>query len=101
MKIPKILGLVAVLSMVGVLAAGCAAKTTTPTTTTTEVTASKGNVTVSITSTGTMDYADYENLSFGADGTVGAVNVKVGDIVKKGQVLATFDTDAWNTQLKT
>jgi HlyD family secretion protein len=46
-----------------------------------------------------MDYSDYENLSFATDGTVGAVNVKVGDLVTKGQVLATLDSDAWNTYL--
>jgi HlyD family secretion protein len=99
MKIPKILSLVVVLSMIGVVAAGCSKETVTTTTTTSEVTVGKGNVTVSITSTGSMDYSDYENLSFGADGTVGVVNVKVGDLVTKGQVLATLDSDAWNTYL--
>ena len=99
MKIPKLLSLVLVLSLVGVVAAGCSKKTVTTTTTTTEVTVGKGNITVSITSTGSMDYSDYENLSFATDGTVGTVNVKVGDLVTKGQVLATLDTDAWNTYL--
>jgi multidrug efflux pump subunit AcrA (membrane-fusion protein) len=99
MKIPKILSLVLVLSLIGVIMAGCSKKTVTTTTTTSEVTVGKGNVTVSITATGSMDYSDYENLSFGADGTVGVVNVKVGDLVTKGQVLATLDSDAWNTYL--
>jgi multidrug efflux pump subunit AcrA (membrane-fusion protein) len=100
MKIPKFLGAIVALSLVGVLAAGCAKKTTTPITTTTDVTVGTGNITVSITSTGSMDYSDYENLSFAADGTVGAVNVKTGDIVKKDQVLATLDPDAWNTSIQ-
>ena len=99
MKIPKVLSLILALSLIGVVAAGCSKKTATTTTTTQEVTVGKGNVTVSITSTGSMDYSDYENLAFGADGTVGAVNVKVGDLVTKGQVLATLDSDAWNTYL--
>jgi HlyD family secretion protein len=99
MKIPKILSLVLVLSLVGIVATGCSKKVATTTTTTTEVTVGRGNVTVSITSTGSMDYSDYENLSFATDGTVGAVNVKVGDLVTKGQVLATLDSDAWNTYL--
>ena len=100
MKIPKILGLIMALTLVGVLAAGCAKKTTTPVTTTSEVTVGKGTVTVSITSTGSMDYADYENLSFAADGNVGTVNVKVGDLVKKGQVLAALDPTAWNNYIQ-
>ena len=99
MKIPKILSLILALSLIGVVAAGCSKKAATTTTTTTEVTVGTGNVTVSITSTGSMDYSDYENLSFATDGTVGAVNVKVGDLVTKGQVLATLDSDAWNTYL--
>ena len=99
MKIPKVLSLILALSLIGVVAAGCAKKAVTTTTTTSEVTVGRGNVTVSITSTGSMDYSDYENLSFATDGTVGIVNVKVGDLVTKGQVLATLDTDAWNTYL--
>lgn len=100
MKKRKVIILVTVIGLVGVLAAGCSKKSATTTTTYQEVTVGNGNVTVSITSTGSLDYADYENLSFGADGTVGAVNVAVGDLVKKGQVLATLDPDAWNQQLE-
>jgi HlyD family secretion protein len=99
MKIQKMLSLILVLSLVGIVATGCSKKVATTTTTTTEVTVGTGNITVSITSTGSMDYSDYENLSFATDGTVGAVNVKVGDLVTKGQVLATLDSDAWNTYL--
>ena len=99
MKIPKILSLVLVLSLIGVIMAGCSKKTVTTTTTTSEVTVGKGNVTVSITATGSMDYSDYENLFFATDGTVGIVNVKVGDLVTKGQVLASLDSDVWNTYL--
>ena len=99
MKILKILSLVLVLSLMGIMAAGCSKKAVTTTTTTSELTVGTGTVTVSITSTGSIDYSDYENLSFGADGTVGAVNVKVGDLITKGQVLATLDSDDWNTYL--
>jgi len=99
MKIPKLLSLILVLSLVGVAVAGCSAKTVAPTTTTQEVTVGKGTVTVSITSTGSIDYANYQNLSFAADGNVGAVNVKVGDLVTKGQVLATLDPTSWNDSL--
>ena len=101
MKIPKVLSLILALSLIGVVAAGCSKKAVTTTTTTSEVTVGTGNITVSITSTGSMDYSDYENLAFAADGTVGAVNVKVGDLVTKGQVLAAFDSDFWSQNLDT
>jgi len=91
--------LAAALIAVAGLAAGCSKKSSTGTTTYQEVTVKDGTVTVSLTATGTLDYSDYENLSFATDGTVGAVNVKVGDLVKKGQVLASLDQDAWNEQL--
>jgi multidrug resistance efflux pump len=101
MKIPKVLSLILTLSLIGVAAAGCSKKAVTTTTTTSEVTVGTGNVTVSITSTGSMDYSDYENLSFAADGTIGALNVKVGDLVTKGQVLAVIDSDFWSQNLDT
>ena len=101
MKIPKVLSLILTLSLIGVAAAGCSKKAVTTTTTTSEVTVGTGNVTVSITSTGSMDYSDYENLSFAADGTIGTLNVKVGDLVTKGQVLAVIDSDFWSQNLDT
>lgn len=97
----KIISVTLGLALVVTLTASCSKKSSATTTTYQEVTINPGTVTVSITSTGTLDYSDYENLSFGVDGTVGAVNVKVGDLVKKGQVLATLDADAWNQQLDT
>jgi multidrug resistance efflux pump len=101
MKITKVLSLILALSLIGVVAAGCSKKTVTTTTTTSEVTVGTGNITVSITSTGSMDYSDYENLSFAADGTIGTLNVKVGDLVTKGQVLAVIDSDFWSQNLDT
>ena len=58
------------------------------------MTVGTGTVTVSATYTGSVDYANYQNLSFAADGNVGTVNVKVGDLVKKGQVLASSGPDS-------
>jgi multidrug resistance efflux pump len=101
MKIPKVLSLILTLSLIGVAAAGCSKKAVTTTTTTSEVTVGTGNITVSITSTGSMDYSDYENLSFAVDGTIGTLNVKVGDLVTKGQVLAVIDSDFWSQNLDT
>jgi multidrug efflux pump subunit AcrA (membrane-fusion protein) len=50
-----------------------------------------GPMTASISATGTLAARQAANLSFGVSGDVAQVNVKVGDQVKKGQVLATLD----------
>ena len=85
MKIPKVLSLILALSLIGVVAAGCSKKAATTTTTTQEVTVGKGTITVEATYTGSIDYANYQNLSFAVDGNVGTVNCKVGDLVKQGR----------------
>ena len=54
----------------------------------------QGPLTRTVTATGTIDAADTENLSFTSSGTVTAVDVKAGDVVKKGAVLATIDSAA-------
>ena len=82
--------LIAAIAVVA-LASGCKAKTTTPTTTTQEVQVKNGNVTVSVTATGNLAYSDQENLSFSAGGTITKINENVGDIVKKGDILASLD----------
>jgi len=51
----------------------------------------RGNLTVEVTSTGNLVYADEEELSFGVGGTVGEVLVEEDDIVEEGQVLARLD----------
>src|SRR5262245_44858027 len=64
------------------------------TTTTTKelVTATRGPLTESISAEGTVAAAQTDDLSFGASGTVTAVNVAAGDKVTTGQVLATIDS---------
>lgn len=47
-----------------------------------------GNITVSTSGTGTLVPGAQANLAFTASGTVSEVDVKVGDVVKEGQVLA-------------
>jgi len=44
--------------------------------------------------------AEYENVKIGADGVVGNVNVKVGDKVKKGQVLITMNSEGVQKQVE-
>ena len=65
---------------------------TTATTRTELYTVSTGDITKSISATGTLTPAEQDEVNFGASGTVTAVRVAEGDTVKKGQLLATVDT---------
>ena len=57
--------------------------------------ATMGNLVLFASGTGTIQPASESNLSFTASGQVSAVNVKIGDHVEAGQVLAQLDdTDA-------
>ncbi len=84
MKIPKILTLILVLSLVGGLVAGCTKKAATTTTKTLTATVRKGSLTESITGTGNLAYSNVEKLAFEMAGYVEAVMVSAGDTVKKG-----------------
>src|SRR5690349_1970262 len=54
-----------------------------------------GNLVLFASGTGTIQPASESNLSFTASGQVSGINVKIGDQVKTGQVLAQLDdTDA-------
>ena len=52
------------------------------------------NLQQTVSATGTIDPSATEDLSFTSAGTVTAVNVKAGQKVKKGAVLATIDSAA-------
>lgn len=52
----------------------------------------RGTVLASVSASGTLVSPSDTGVSFGASGKVTAVNVKVGDQVKTGQVLARMDT---------
>jgi HlyD family secretion protein len=54
-------------------------------------TARTGNLTITASGTGTLIAASSVNLSFKASGNVTAINVKIGDQVKAGDVLAQVD----------
>ncbi|GIG93322.1 efflux RND transporter periplasmic adaptor subunit [Plantactinospora endophytica] len=55
----------------------------------------RGEVVTAVATTGSLEPAQTRTLGFAADGTVTAVNVRPGDQVKTGQVLAEIDaTDA-------
>jgi len=55
------------------------------------VTVQQGTVTASVSADGSLESASSANASFVTGGTVTSISVKVGDKVKKGQVLAKVD----------
>ena len=99
MKILKFIGTTAL--AVGIVAlVGCSAKNGEQTKAQT-ATVQRGNIVVSTTSAGNLEFTRTEDVAFEMAGTVQDVNVSVGDSVKEGDVLATLDTTAWDDQIKT
>jgi len=64
------------------------------TVTTVTVSATTGTIQQTVASSGTLEPASQANLNFAVSGTVTGVNVKAGQTVTAGQVLATVDTTA-------
>src|SRR5580658_4942562 len=62
--------------------------------TTVTVPVTTGTIQQTIASSGTLEPASQANLNFAVSGTVTAVDVKAGQTVTAGQVLATVDTTA-------
>ena len=62
--------------------------------TTVTVPVTTGTIQQTVASSGTLEPASQANLNFAVSGTVTAVNVKAGQTVTAGQVLATVDTTA-------
>jgi macrolide-specific efflux system membrane fusion protein len=60
---------------------------------------SRGLVTASISAGGTVQSGSMANVSFASPGTVTELNVKLGDVVKKDQVLARVDPSQAQEQL--
>ena len=90
--------LAAVLAGVVVLLLGCG-KSSAAATQVQTATVQRGNLSVSTTTAGNLDFIHTEDDAFSAAGTVTAVNVQVGDSVKAGEVLATLDTTAYQDQI--
>jgi macrolide-specific efflux system membrane fusion protein len=63
------------------------------------VAATSGSIRQTVSTTGTLAPADTESLSFSTSGQVTAVNVKAGQQVTKGTVLATVDSAALQSQV--
>jgi membrane fusion protein, macrolide-specific efflux system len=93
-----------IIAMVVVLLAGAGGVTywltsgaSTPTglvVTTTTVPVTTGTIQQTVASSGTIEPASQASLDFAVSGTVTAVNVKAGQTVTAGEVLATVDTTA-------
>lgn len=64
-----------------------------------KVTVKRGNLTSVVTGCGKIAVSTDSNLSFGSGGTLKTLNVKEGDRVTKGQVLAALDTSSLEVQL--
>ena len=60
-----------------------------------------GGVVATVSASGTVQSANTANADFGTSGTVTEIDVKVGDVVTKGQVLAKLDPTAAQDQLNT
>jgi multidrug efflux pump subunit AcrA (membrane-fusion protein) len=67
---------------------------------TTDMTVITGDLETTLTLQGSTNFADSQKLTFMNKGKVKTVNVKVGDLVKKGQVLATLTTDDLDDQVE-
>lgn len=67
--------------------------------TTVTVPVTTGTIQSTVTSSGTLEPASSASLNFAVSGTVTAVDVKAGQTVTAGQVLATVDTTALTEQL--
>lgn len=67
--------------------------------TTTTVKATTGTIQQTVTSSGTLEPASQAALNFAVSGTVTGVNVKAGQTVTAGEVLATVDTTALSEEV--
>lgn len=62
--------------------------------------AKRGDLTVTVTATGTLQPVNQVDVGTEISGTVESVDVDYNDRVKKGQVLATLDTDQLSARLR-
>ncbi len=69
----------------------CTTNKNTSTTTTQVYTVGRGNISSTLTPTGTLQMPHQNKLSFGIAGTVNQTGVKMGDLVQAGQLIAKLD----------
>ncbi len=87
--------------ILAVSVAGCTAAAKAPVTITRPATVQRGNLDVTVSVDGNLNMPQAFDLHFGAPGNVLNINVKEGDIVKAGTVLATLDDTAQALAIKT
>lgn len=75
------------------------AKTTTTQNTVKYTTLKKTNISTTINSSGAIKSGDSTNIYSNLEYNVASINVQVGDVVKKGDVLATIDTTTLQEQI--
>ena len=63
------------------------------------VTVARGDVTATVTASGTVERSGVVDLTFATPGTVTSVDVAAGDVVSAGDVVATVDDTAARQQL--
>lgn len=83
-------GLVVV--VVGLSWSGCSRSGSGPTPAPQVVTVKRGNITTVITGSGNLAFSKTQDLVFSISGKVAELNIKLGDNVTEGQVLARLDT---------
>lgn len=92
MRISKVMLIVSALCAVSALSIGCGQGSEATAEAEEQVVAvRRGDLTVDITAVGNLAFSHQEELTFGAEGTVGEVLVEVGDSVEEGQILANLD----------
>lgn len=90
-RISKVTLISLIFVVLSVPLSGCGSKQA-ETTKTQVATVQRGDLTLEITASGNLSFSTSRDLNFGMAGTVAEVNVKAGDTVTKGQVLANLDT---------
>lgn len=63
------------------------------------VTVTRGDISATVTASGTVERAGVVDLTFGTPGSITSVDVALGDLVDAGQILATIDDRAAFQQL--
>ncbi len=92
-KVFKLISLALVVTTVSFLWLSCSSGPSSTTSSSSQaVTVQSGNLTTYITATGNLAFSTTQDLAFGQSGQVAQVNVKVGDNITQGQVLAKLDT---------
>ena len=76
---------------VSFVAAACGGSSSAATVQDTKATVTKGDISITVSSTGNVSFPNTRTLNFGSGGYLKQIMVQQGDIVRSGQTLATLD----------